>query len=129
MLRATIFWGRGIERINQSCKDAGVALPEFKYEHSDLWVVFSFAVQDQIEGSSGKMPVETTQEMSEKTSEKTSEKILLAIKRNKNITIAELAEIASVTTRSIERNIKNLQENGVLKRVGPDKGGHWEILD
>ena len=64
----------------------------------------------------------------QESSEKTSEKILRVIKQNQDITIAELAEITSVSTRSIERNIKKLQKNGELKRVGPDKGGHWEVL-
>jgi hypothetical protein len=22
-----------------------------------------------------------------------------------------------------------MQENGIIKRVGPDKGGHWEIIE
>ena len=62
-----------------------------------------------------------------KTSVKTSVKILETIKSNDQITISELAEIIGVTTRSIERNIQNLQQEGKLVRIGPDKGGHWEI--
>ena len=106
-------WGRGIERIMDSCREVGLPAPEFKYEHTGLWVIFSFFGQ--------------CDESSEKTSEKTSEKILRAIEKNRDITIAELAEIARVSTRSIERNIKKLQERGELKRIGADKGGHWEM--
>jgi len=62
-----------------------------------------------------------------KTSEKTSEKILQLIASNQRTTIAELAKAIGVTTRSIERNIKNLQAQGRLRRTGPDKGGHWAI--
>jgi predicted HTH transcriptional regulator len=29
--------------------------------------------------------------------------------------------------RSIERNIKKLQQDGLLKRTGGRKGGHWEV--
>lgn len=61
-------------------------------------------------------------------SEKTSEKILRAIVQNKNITIEELSEMARVTHRSIERNIQKLQQEGILKRIGPDKGGHWKLV-
>lgn len=28
----------------------------------------------------------------------------------------------------VARHIKTLQEKGIIRRVGPDKGGHWEIL-
>ena len=102
-------WGRGIERIQQSCREAGLKLPEFSYQHSDLWVVFHLG-------------------LSEKTSEKTSEKILQAIRENEKVTISELSDRIGVTTRSIERNIKKLQEDGVLERVGPARGGYWELL-
>ena len=69
------------------------------------------------------------EETSVKTSVKTSEKILEAINSNNQITISELAEIIGVTTRSIERNIQNLQQEGKLVRIGPDKGGHWKIIE
>ena len=66
---------------------------------------------------------------SEELSEKTSEKILKAILLNRQVTIAELSEITGVSTRSVERNMKNLQDAGRLRRIGPDKGGHWEVFD
>jgi len=50
------------------------------------------------------------------------------IGNNKNITIKELAERIGVSTRSIERNLKRLQEYKSIKRVGGDKGGYWKIL-
>ncbi len=30
--------------------------------------------------------------------------------------------------RTVTKHIKNLREQGVIKRVGPDKGGHWEVI-
>jgi ATP-dependent DNA helicase RecG len=62
------------------------------------------------------------------TSEKTSEKILRLIRKDNHLTIAVLSENIGVSTRSIERALKNLQEQGMLVRQGPDKGGHWQIL-
>ncbi|GAB6060836.1 winged helix-turn-helix domain-containing protein [Desulfonatronum parangueonense] len=64
-----------------------------------------------------------------KTSEKASEKILRAARKNPGITIAELAVSIGVSTRSVERNIRKLQDGGRLARVGSDKGGHWEVRD
>jgi ATP-dependent DNA helicase RecG len=68
-------------------------------------------------------------EMSEKTSEKTSEKILAALRQDGSLTIAELASRIGVQNRTIERNIKRLQEQDRLRRVGPDKGGRWEVIE
>ena len=45
------------------------------------------------------------------------------------ITIPELSTRIGVTERSIERNIKALQEKGHLRRIGPAKGGYWEVRD
>ncbi|MCD4735630.1 MAG: putative DNA binding domain-containing protein [Bacteroidales bacterium] len=71
----------------------------------------------------------TSEKTSEKMSEKTSEKILKLILENNKITILEMTELIGVTQRSIERNIKKLQEDNKLKRIGPDKGGYWNIQD
>jgi len=69
------------------------------------------------------------EEISRKTSGKTSGKILDGIRENAEITIPELSARIGVTEGSIERNIKILQEAGRLRRIGPAKGGHWEVLD
>ena len=39
-----------------------------------------------------------------------------------------MAEIIGIDRRNIARNIKKLQEQDVVHRVGPDKGGFWEII-
>ncbi len=64
----------------------------------------------------------------EETSVKTSVKILTAMQKKSSVTIPELADLIGVTERSIERNIRKLQDDSRLRRVGPDKGGHWEVL-
>jgi ATP-dependent DNA helicase RecG len=63
-----------------------------------------------------------------KTSVKTSVKIIELIGNNKNITIPEIAHSLNKTTRAIEMAIAKLKETGKLKRIGPDKGGYWEVL-
>jgi ATP-dependent DNA helicase RecG len=64
-----------------------------------------------------------------KTSGKTSGKILSNLKQDKNLTIPDLARLIGVTERSIERNIRKLQDLGLLRRIGPAKGGHWEVIE
>jgi ATP-dependent DNA helicase RecG len=70
-------------------------------------------------------PVKTTPT----TSGKTSGKIISALKQDCYLTIPEMASLINVTQRSIERNIKTLQDQGRLRRVGPAKGGHWEVIE
>ena len=105
-------WGRGIQKINSECQRAGLPVPEFRYDFSGFYLEFKL--------SNYNVP--------EETSVKTSVKIVEAIKSNDRITIPELAEIIGVTTRSIERNIQTLQQDGKLIRIGPDKGGYWKVI-
>ena len=60
---------------------------------------------------------------------KSSVKIIEMMKENPEITIPMIAEMLHKTTRAIEKSIAKLQSNGFVKRVGPDKGGHWEIMN
>jgi len=55
--------------------------------------------------------------------------ILRQIKVNNNITVDQLAEAFNITRRTIMRDIEKLKEEGLLKRIGPAKGGHWEVIE
>lgn len=68
------------------------------------------------------------EKLSEKMSVKRSEKILELLAAEPRVTISELAVALGVATRTIERNLGVLQDSGRLRRMGPDKGGHWEVL-
>ncbi|MBQ8958438.1 MAG: SelB C-terminal domain-containing protein, partial [Bacteroidales bacterium] len=61
-------------------------------------------------------------------SQKNSQKIVDLIKERPEITTAEMAERIGVSRRSIVNITNRLQEEGIIRRVGPDKGGHWEVI-
>ena len=61
-------------------------------------------------------------------SQKSSVKIIEMMKENPEITIPMMAEKLQLTTRAVEKNVARLQAKGVVKRIGPDKGGHWEVI-
>ncbi len=54
-------------------------------------------------------------------------KILSLLKKKPNMSAKELAEHVGISSRKIEQNIAKLKEWGLLKRIGPAKGGHWEL--
>ena len=85
-------------------------------------------LQRTTEENSGQ-PMETEQESSLKGSLKSSQKILELISASPSITISEIADRLGMTTRGVDKNIKRLKEQGVIRRVGPDKGGHWEVIE
>jgi ATP-dependent DNA helicase RecG len=71
---------------------------------------------------------ENVGDTTQKTSEKTSEKILSAIKTDTTLSARQLAEILGLSPRAIEFQLSQLRKKGVLIRVGPDKGGYWEVV-
>lgn len=63
----------------------------------------------------------------ETTVEKTVEKILELIETDPFITQKDIVENTGLSRRGVEWNLTKLKEKGRIKRIGPDKGGHWAI--
>ena len=49
------------------------------------------------------------------------------MKKDSSITTTDLARILHVTRRTIHRDIDLLKQQGLLTRIGPDKGGRWKV--
>src|SRR5471032_2284497 len=58
----------------------------------------------------------------------TASKILDAVEATPSITIAQLAQALGINSRTVERNIKTLQDNGRLQREGSTKSGVWRVM-
>lgn len=72
---------------------------------------------------------QANKKITEKITEKSTEKILHLIEINNEITISEIAAQIHFSTSGVEKKLAMLQKKGILKRVGPDKGGSWKIID
>lgn len=72
-----------------------------------------------------------TEKSSEKQqigTEKSSEKILRIMAEQPTITTAILAKEIGISTRAIDKQIAKLKVIGRLRRIGADRGGHWEVI-
>lgn len=69
---------------------------------------------------------EPTGNASQKTPQKTPQKILAAIYENPFVSTQEMADMFGVERSTVARAVAKLKASGKLRRVGPDKGGHWE---
>ena len=56
-------------------------------------------------------------------------KILDEIRKNPFITQEELSAKLGIARLNIIKNMKKLQENNIIRRVGAAKNGHWEIVE
>lgn len=43
--------------------------------------------------------------------------------------MVKVSLLLSLTRRGVEEQIKSLKAKGIIRRVGPDKGRHWEVLE
>lgn len=127
--------GSGIPRILRSYGEEC-----FHFTDNFIRIIFPAGIQESTEEDTQKSgqrsikwpkkwPEETTEKTTEETTEKTTEKILNAIAKNPYITQSELAKVCGITEDGIYWNIKKLKEGGIIRRVGPNKGGHWEIIE
>ena len=83
------------------------------------------------EKSGGFEVVVYDKKVGEKVGEKLSEnqkQIIQFLKENKFISIKDLSINVGIAEKNIENNLAKLKEKGLLRRVGADKGGYWEII-
>ena len=62
------------------------------------------------------------------SSEKSSEKILSLLKTEPELAAREIARRIGISPRAVEKQIAKLRQGGKIRRIGPAKGGHWEVL-
>ena len=60
---------------------------------------------------------------------KTADLILKHLRANPHVTLADVATAIGKSLRAVERASAKLVQQGRLKHIGPQKGGHWEVLD
>ncbi len=72
---------------------------------------------------------ETREKTVGKTVGKTAQKIIEEIRKNPKITREELSTLTGLTIRGVEWNLNKLKQKSFIKRIGPNKGGYWQIID
>lgn len=66
--------------------------------------------------------------LSEKGCQKTAERIVVLLLENSMITQSEMAKALGISRQAVQKHLAKLKSVGRVHRVGPDKGGHWEVV-
>lgn len=61
--------------------------------------------------------------------EKSSKEILLMLKGDASLSAREIEDRLEISRRTVEKKIAKLRKDGRIRRIGPDKGGHWEVVE
>lgn len=104
-------WGSGIKKIIDTCLQFGLPIPILE-ERQGFRMIFK--KEEDLGKDLGKLA-------------DNQRKIIIEIRKNKNITQRELSAKVGINDKNIRNNIAKLKQKGLLERIGPDKGGHWEV--
>ena len=75
--------------------------------------------------TTGNLGGQKNQKVDRKSGQKTREAILDLIIANSKITSTQMAETLGINRSAVSKHLKKLQDEGIIKRKGPDKGGEW----
>ena len=114
-------WGSGFKRIVDECKAAGVRVT-FENIKTGFVVTFYRPGVSPVQG--GKVGEKVGEKLSRNQAE-----IIELIRRDPAMSARELAGKVGISPRKIEENISKLKEKGFLRRIGPDKGGYWKVVE
>jgi len=111
-------WGRGTLKIINACREAGLPEPQIIEKNGGVaMTLFAPSVLSEV---------------GEKRGEKLSvnrQKILNAMRENPSVSHVKLVELVGIGITNIEKNINYLKDHGWISRIGPDRGGHWEVVE
>jgi len=108
----TVVWRKEASNVKEVMEDGGLNVPKNVPNYDEK-------IDNSIENELGN-ELETSLVERER-------QIIQSVKKNSYITQKELGKIIGITPQNIRVYISKLKQKGLLVRVGPDKGGHWEI--
>lgn len=141
--------GEGVDRMFREMSEAGNPSPEYKQVEFMVKVRLNSALRDEnvTEQKDGqdenreKNRVKGTRELGSdqkndqkltKWPEKWPEKvcqIIDVLKKDQTITIAKLDALLGLGHTTLKKILREMQNENLIRRVGPDKGGHWEVIE
>ena len=121
LLSRTIFMekaGTGIKRIRDYCSKNKNKI-KFDFDKYCFFIVIN----------SKKTTPKTTPKTTSKTTPKNEDRILLLINENSSISKEKIAKEIGVTIDGVKYYIKKFKNKGVLKWIGPPRGGRWKVAN
>lgn len=116
-------YGSGVSRVIGLFQEAGLPVPTIEEICGGIRVTVRKAGAKDTEKDTVKDTVKDTEKVTEN-----QRKILSAITDDPQASQEQIARTVGINRANVAKNLKKLVEMGLVKRVGPDKGGHWEVL-
>ncbi len=125
-------WGRGFEKIKNECEICKVPLPNIEINNDGVMIkcIPSKTYMEVLNSMNVKKNDNFTDYFTNNFTDnftKIQIRILEIVKNEPYISQAKLSEKIGVSKRTITTNMNNLQKKQILKRIGNNKSGYWEI--
>lgn len=117
-------FGEGVDRMCRELEEGGWPNPVFKQDD------FMLRASLNAIAIASKKPIEFTEnalKIALKIAPKTEAEIISLILDKPSISLDDMASAIKVSRRTVANKIKALQEQRIVIRIGPAKGGQWSI--
>lgn len=116
-------WGRGTLKIINACKEVGLPEPEIKELNGGIEVTI-FLSKTNVDGLVDGLVDRLVERLVE-----SQVRIIELIKKNPKISKKTMAEQIGISQTAIDKHIKTLKEKKLIRRIGSDRNGIWQIID
>ncbi|MDO4279887.1 MAG: ATP-binding protein [Lachnoclostridium edouardi] len=113
-------WGRGIEKIKDSCKEAGNPMPEDTIKHEDVMVMFKSLVSSTDQG--------TNQAGDRANDNSIVTRILKVPQEEPALSQKKIADVIVEKHSAVKYCMESMKKSGIIKREGSSQKGKWIIL-
>ena len=114
-------WGRGIRKIVDGVKNAGLAEP--KIEDAEGGVRITIFRENGVHNG------EQVHQSSPKSSPMSPKDTIVAmIQENPHVTIAKMSKRLDIGVRAVKKHIAALEDAKIIDRFGPPRTGYWIVL-
>lgn len=135
-------YGSGVRRMRKECDNNGSPYPVWTSEKGEFCIRFPARTMESAaklgidlaklgldaSQSTQKEP-ESTLKSSMKSSMKSEDRLMLVLKDDQTMSLPKMAEAIGLSVAGVRKVMDKLKASGRIRRVGPDKGGHWEVMD
>ena len=115
-------WGSGLKRIQDECRASNVKV---EFETLKTGFLVTFYRKGELPQNKG---VDKGVDKGVEMLSGTELKIIELVKQQPAISKQGIMGKGSLSKKTVEYNIQKLKSKGLLRRVGPDNGGYWEVV-
>ena len=117
-------WGRGIQKINDACKQIGAKPPVYELIGYGLRVYFEALESALIDDDISKRQNEA---LNEALNDETKKRIAKLILANPRMTQKELIHTLKASRATVQRKMNEMKAEGIIEFIGSKKKGKWIV--